>query len=154
MVAITNSSTFESLSDDGNDIDPSIVAYPKMSSSSTSLPSTTSAVGEVDTLQPIKSSSSTSSLLSDSSLSPTSRYVTQGYLFSRIVVGKPSRYSWVRRWFFLKDGWFGQYTVSTVNKVKGTMTISDRIPTDASCECRIFTDIDRRFCFEVSGSET
>ncbi|ORZ16542.1 hypothetical protein BCR42DRAFT_37851 [Absidia repens] len=152
MVAITNSSTFESLSDDGNDPDSPAANNPKMSSS-TSLPSTPLGC-EVDSSQPVKSSSSTSSLLSDSSLSQPSRHVKQGYLFSRIVVGKPSRYSWVRRWFFLKDGWFGQYTVSTVNKVKGTMTINDRIPTNASCECRIYTDIDRRFCFEVTGSET
>ncbi|KAI8082930.1 uncharacterized protein BX664DRAFT_267811, partial [Halteromyces radiatus] len=83
-----------------------------------------------------------------------SRHVKQGYLFSRITVGKPSRYSWVRRWFFLKDGWFGQCTISTVNKSRGTITINDRIPIDASCECRIFIDIDRRFCFQVNGSST
>lgn len=72
-----------------------------------------------------------------------------GYLYTRITVGKPSRYSWVRRWFFLQDGWFGICTVSTVNKVKGCVVVGERVPVDEECKYAPFNEIDRRFCFEV-----
>ncbi|KAI8343352.1 hypothetical protein BC941DRAFT_388418 [Chlamydoabsidia padenii] len=150
LVAITNSSTIDLVSDEGNDLVESPDQNPKMGSS-TSLP-TSASYEDIHATHLVRSSSTSSSNSNNSLTSQSSRHVKQGYLFSRIVVGKPSRYSWVRRWFFLKDGWFGQYIVSTVNKVKGTMTICDRIPINSSCECRIFTDIDRRFCFEVIGA--
>ncbi|ORZ22496.1 hypothetical protein BCR42DRAFT_345381 [Absidia repens] len=153
LVAITNSSTIESLSDDCNKPDSSYMD--RKMGSSTSLPPSTS-FGDIHTSLLVNQSSSTSSSTSTHSSGATqsSCLTKQGYLFSRVVVGKPSRYSWVRRWFFLKDGWFGQYTVSTVNKVKGTMTISTRISVNNKCECRVFTDIDRRFCFEVTGFQS
>ena len=72
----------------------------------------------------------------------------EGYLFTRIVVGKPARYSWIRRWFFIQDGWFGACAVSTVDKVKGCVVIADRVRV-SDCTCRINNDIDRRFLFEV-----
>ncbi|CAO3594773.1 unnamed protein product [Absidia cylindrospora] len=153
LVAITNSSTIESLSDDCDEPDSSDMD--RKMGSSTSLPSSTS-FGDIHTSLLVKQPSSTSSsaYTHSSGATQSSRLTKQGYLFSRVVVGKPSRYSWVRRWFFLKDGWFGQYTVSTVNKVKGAMTISTRISVNNKCECRVFTDIDRRFCFEVTGFES
>ena len=72
----------------------------------------------------------------------------EGYLFTRIVVGTPARYSWVRRWFFIQDGWFGACAVSTVDKVKGCVVIADRVRV-SDCTCRMNNDIDRRFLFEV-----
>ncbi|KAI9322134.1 hypothetical protein BX666DRAFT_577133 [Dichotomocladium elegans] len=78
----------------------------------------------------------------------------EGYLITRTVVGKPARYSWIRRWFFVQNGWFGSCIVTTVDKNKGCITIAgDRIAV-ASCSCRIVNDIDRRFCFEVRSNKT
>ncbi|KAG0165898.1 SNF1-interacting protein [Apophysomyces sp. BC1015] len=76
----------------------------------------------------------------------------QGYLFCRIAVGKPVRFNWVRRWFFLQDGWFGMCTVSTVDKTKGCIVVGDRIKVQ-DCTGKVNLDTDRRFCFEVSGSQ-
>ncbi|KAI8643269.1 hypothetical protein BD408DRAFT_431652 [Parasitella parasitica] len=72
----------------------------------------------------------------------------QGYLNSRIMVGK-GRPPWVRRWFFLQEGWFGTCTVSTVNKEKGCIVLGDRIRI-SECIYRICTDMDRRYCFELT----
>ncbi|KAI8141299.1 hypothetical protein BJV82DRAFT_670923 [Fennellomyces sp. T-0311] len=75
----------------------------------------------------------------------------EGYLFTRVVVGKPARYSWIRRWYFVQDGWFGASTVSTVGKVKGCVVVSDRVRV-SDCTCRTNNEIDRRFLFEVVTS--
>ncbi|KAI9265211.1 hypothetical protein BDA99DRAFT_604465 [Phascolomyces articulosus] len=75
-------------------------------------------------------------------------YSKEGYLFTRAVVGKPARYSWMRRWFFVQDGWFGACNVSTIDKVKGCVVIADRIKV-SDCTCRTNNDVDRRFLFEV-----
>ncbi|CAO0795768.1 unnamed protein product [Mucor circinelloides] len=72
----------------------------------------------------------------------------QGYLNSRIMSGK-SRPPWVRRWFFLQEGWFGTCTVSTINKEKGCIVLGDRIRI-SECIFRVCTDMDRRYCFEVT----
>jgi hypothetical protein len=72
----------------------------------------------------------------------------QGYLFNRIVVGKPARFSWVRKWFFLHDGYFGSCTVGTVNKIKGSITVNDRVSV-LLCDVKVVSDLDRRFCFEI-----
>ncbi|GAN05638.1 hypothetical protein MAM1_0097d05110 [Mucor ambiguus] len=72
----------------------------------------------------------------------------QGYLNSRIMNGK-SRPPWVRRWFFLQEGWFGTCTVSTVHKEKGCIVLGDRIRI-SECIFRVCTDMDRRYCFEVT----
>jgi hypothetical protein len=162
LAAITNSSAFDSISDDDTPTGCPPGTYSKMGSS-TSLPSSTS-FQDIHTslvVKPSPSSSSSTSTYSSSSTSSScsssssgsQRHVKQGYLFFRVAIGKPSRYSWTRRWFFLKDGWFGQYSVSTVNKVKGSLVIGDRIPINSYLQCRIFTDIDRRFCFKVVGSD-
>lgn len=78
----------------------------------------------------------------------------EGYLLTRITIGKPSRYSWVRRWFFLQDGWFGICRVSTVNRVKGCVVIGERVPIDEECKCASFNELDRRFCFEITRGDT
>lgn len=70
----------------------------------------------------------------------------EGYLYTRIIVGVPARYSWVRRWFFVQDGWFGS---CTVDKAKAYIVVSDRIKMEHA-EYHVNNDIDRRFCFEVS----
>lgn len=72
----------------------------------------------------------------------------QGYLNSRIMIGK-TRPPWVRRWFFLQDGWFGTCTVSTVNREKGCIVLGDRIRI-SKCIFRVCADLDRRYCFEVT----
>lgn len=76
----------------------------------------------------------------------------EGYLYTRIIVGKPARYSWVRRWFFVRDGYFGSCTVSTINRVKGCIAINDKIKL-ADCDCHVTPDMDRRFCFEVGNGD-
>ncbi|KAF1805942.1 hypothetical protein FB192DRAFT_1365244 [Mucor lusitanicus] len=72
----------------------------------------------------------------------------QGYLNSRIMNGK-SRPPWTRRWFFLQEGWFGTCTVSTIHKEKGCIVLGDRIRI-SECIFRVCTDMDRRYCFEVT----
>ncbi|KAK4513061.1 Glutaredoxin [Mucor velutinosus] len=72
----------------------------------------------------------------------------QGYLNSRIMNGK-SRSPWVRRWFFLQEGWLGTCTVSTIHKEKGCIVLGDRIRI-SECIFRVCTDLDRRYCFEVT----
>ncbi|KAI8069220.1 hypothetical protein BC940DRAFT_298190 [Gongronella butleri] len=100
------------------------------------------------------STTSTDSLLGDqptSTPSDSGAMAKQGYLFYRLATSKSVRYSWVRRWFFLQDGWFGNYFVGTVNRVKGCVILGDRVLV-RNCQCRIYTDIDRRYCFEVTTS--
>jgi hypothetical protein len=72
----------------------------------------------------------------------------QGYLFNRIIVGKPARFSWTRKWFFLHNGWFGSCAVGTVNKIKGSITVNDRVSV-LLCDIKVVNDLDRRFCFEI-----
>ncbi|KAI7865519.1 hypothetical protein BDF14DRAFT_1883469 [Spinellus fusiger] len=72
----------------------------------------------------------------------------QGYLFQRLSTGKTTRYSWMRRWFFLHDGWFGSCNVTTMNKVKGSVVIEARVRIN-ECKGKINSDLDRRFCFEI-----
>ncbi|CDH50646.1 transcription factor [Lichtheimia corymbifera JMRC:FSU:9682] len=65
-----------------------------------------------------------------------------GYLFSRI-----SRHTWTRRWCFIYNEHFGWCTVS--NKPSRAMvTVEEKISL-ASCDVKLVTDTDRRYCFEV-----
>lgn len=65
-----------------------------------------------------------------------------GYLFSRI-----SRHTWTRRWCFIYNEHFGWCTVS--NKPSRAMvTVEEKISL-ASCDVKLITDTDRRYCFEV-----
>ncbi|KAI9494450.1 hypothetical protein BDB00DRAFT_818072 [Zychaea mexicana] len=66
-----------------------------------------------------------------------------GYLFTRV-----SRMSWARKWFFLYDGYFGTCQVNTNPKMKGAITVGERVSV-LLCDIKPMADQDRRFCFEV-----
>ncbi|KAI8053664.1 uncharacterized protein B0P05DRAFT_561481 [Gilbertella persicaria] len=66
-----------------------------------------------------------------------------GYLFVRGV-----RSSWIRRWFFIYDGCFGSCNINPTTKLKGTITMGDRVSV-LLCDIKPVIDSDRRFCFEV-----
>ncbi|CAO3607983.1 unnamed protein product [Cunninghamella echinulata] len=148
MVAISHSSTSDSLLDDQNNSTNDNTLNnsndPKMESNT----SLVSASSQDETVNNFTGGENDN----DEYFSSSKVNEKHGYLFSRIIVGKPNRYSWVRRWFFLKDGWLGQYNISTVNKIKGCLVIGDRIQV-STCESKIYTDTDRRFCFEIKGEK-
>ncbi|SAL98337.1 hypothetical protein [Absidia glauca] len=66
-----------------------------------------------------------------------------GYLFTRGTRGY-----WTRRWFFLYDGYFGSCLVNVSPKLKGAISLDERVNVLLS-EIKPITDIDRRYCFEV-----
>ncbi|KAI7900458.1 uncharacterized protein BX663DRAFT_517696 [Cokeromyces recurvatus] len=66
-----------------------------------------------------------------------------GYLFIR-----GARNYWTRRWFFLYDGCFGSVNLNPIAKLKGAITMGDRVSV-LLCDIKPMTDIDRRHCFEV-----
>ncbi|KAF7732102.1 SNF1-interacting protein [Apophysomyces ossiformis] len=66
-----------------------------------------------------------------------------GYLFMR-----GSRNYWYRKWFFLYDGYFGSCNVNPTPKLKGAITVSERVSV-LLCDIKPLPDADRRFCFEV-----
>ncbi|RUP48131.1 hypothetical protein BC936DRAFT_144927 [Jimgerdemannia flammicorona] len=76
-----------------------------------------------------------------------------GYLYQRTVTGKPARFVWSRRWFFVEDGWFGSLTVGTVGKVKGCVMLGERVGV-LLCDVKQNSEQDRRFCFEVVCKES
>ncbi|PHH63232.1 hypothetical protein CDD81_6184 [Ophiocordyceps australis] len=67
----------------------------------------------------------------------------QGWLFLRVVTGKPVRYSWVRRWYYCCDGVFGWLMAGPQGVVQG-----DEIGV-LLCNARPAGAEERRFCFEV-----
>lgn len=76
-----------------------------------------------------------------------------GYLNARCVVaGKNARINWVRKWFYIQAGEFGTCSVSSINKEKGCIFLGDRIKLSDS-ECKMTTETDRRFCFEIIHSK-
>ncbi|KAG0170006.1 SNF1-interacting protein [Apophysomyces sp. BC1015] len=66
-----------------------------------------------------------------------------GYLFMR-----GSRNYWSRKWFFLCDGYFGSCNVNPTSKLKGAITVAERVSV-LLCDIKPLADVDRRFCFEV-----
>ncbi|KAI8332635.1 hypothetical protein BC941DRAFT_474061 [Chlamydoabsidia padenii] len=66
-----------------------------------------------------------------------------GYLFTRGTRGY-----WTRRWFFLYDGYFGSCLVNASPKLKGAISLDERVSVLLS-EIKPIADIDRRYCFEV-----
>ncbi|KAI9321203.1 hypothetical protein BX666DRAFT_2023358 [Dichotomocladium elegans] len=66
-----------------------------------------------------------------------------GYLFCRV-----SRLGWNRRWCFIYNEHFGWCTVSS-KSARAMVTVEEKVSV-ASCEVRLITDSDRRFCFEVT----
>lgn len=66
-----------------------------------------------------------------------------GYLFTRV-----SRLSWARKWFFLFDGYFGSCHIHTSGKLKGAITVTEKVSV-LLCDIKPILDGDRRFCFEI-----
>ena len=83
----------------------------------------------------------------NSSSAPSSS--KQGWLFLRTVTGKPSRTSWVRRWFFVKNGIFGWLVQSSRS---GGVEESEKIGV-LLCNTRAAFQEERRFCFEVKTKD-
>ncbi|ORY82040.1 hypothetical protein BCR37DRAFT_393082 [Protomyces lactucae-debilis] len=73
------------------------------------------------------------------------RPAKQGWLMMRAVSGKPARYSWNRRWCYVKDGSFGWLLN---NPKHGGVEESDRYGV-LLCNIKVAVQEDRRFCFEV-----
>jgi hypothetical protein len=69
----------------------------------------------------------------------------QGWLFLRTISGKPARTSWVRRWFYVKNGIFGWLVQGPVS---GGVEESEKIGV-LLCNVKPAVQEERRFCFEV-----
>ncbi|KAI0166519.1 PH domain-containing protein [Xylariaceae sp. FL1272] len=67
----------------------------------------------------------------------------QGWLFLRTIYGKPSRTSWIRRWYYCRDGIFGWLVNSPHGVLQG-----DEIGV-LLCNAKPAVQEERRFCFEV-----
>ncbi|OIW33665.1 PH domain-containing protein [Coniochaeta ligniaria NRRL 30616] len=67
----------------------------------------------------------------------------QGWLFLRVLSGKPVRTSWLRRWYYCRDGTFGWLAQAPLGVVQG-----DEIGV-LLCSVKPAVQEDRRFCFEV-----
>lgn len=73
------------------------------------------------------------------------RSENQGWLFLRTISGKPARTTWVRRWFYVKNGIFGWLVQGTVS---GGVEESEKIGV-LLCNVKPAVQEERRFCFEV-----
>ena len=71
----------------------------------------------------------------------------QGWLFLRIMSGKPVRYSWSRRWYYCRDGVFGWLVPGIQGVLQG-----DEIGV-LLCNARPSVGEERRFCFEVKTND-
>ncbi|KAF5018434.1 hypothetical protein F66182_9585 [Fusarium sp. NRRL 66182] len=67
----------------------------------------------------------------------------QGWLFLRVLSGKPARHTWIRRWYYCRDGIFGWLTPGPLGVLQG-----DEIGV-LLCNAKPAVAEDRRFCFEV-----
>lgn len=67
----------------------------------------------------------------------------QGWLFLRVLTGKPVRTNWIRRWYYCRDGTFGWLVQGPLGVVQG-----DEIGV-LLCSVKPAVQEDRRFCFEV-----
>ncbi|KAH7329219.1 putative transcription factor SipA3 [Stachybotrys elegans] len=67
----------------------------------------------------------------------------QGWLFLRLATGKPVRHSWVRRWYYCRNGIFGWLVPGLQGVLQG-----DEIGV-LLCNVKPAVGEDRRFCFEV-----
>ena len=73
----------------------------------------------------------------------------QGWLNAKSVAGKPARTTWIRRWFYVKNGVFGWLVQGTRS---GGVEESDRIGV-LLCGLRPSSSEERRFCFEVKTKD-
>jgi len=67
----------------------------------------------------------------------------QGWLFLRMLSGKPVRTTWVRRWYYCRDGIFGWLVQGPQGVLQG-----DEIGV-LLCSAKPAVQEERRFCFEV-----
>ncbi|KAF4977486.1 hypothetical protein FZEAL_6005 [Fusarium zealandicum] len=67
----------------------------------------------------------------------------QGWLFLRTLSGKPARHTWIRRWYYCRDGIFGWLVPGPLGVLQG-----DEIGV-LLCNAKPAVAEDRRFCFEV-----
>jgi hypothetical protein len=67
----------------------------------------------------------------------------QGWLFLRVLSGKPVRTTWVRRWYYCRDGIFGWLAQGPHGVLMG-----DEIGV-LLCSARPAVQEERRFCFEI-----
>ncbi|KAK0722888.1 hypothetical protein B0T26DRAFT_852082 [Lasiosphaeria miniovina] len=67
----------------------------------------------------------------------------QGWLFLRVLSGKPVRTTWVRRWYYCRDGIFGWLVQGPQGVLQG-----DEIGV-LLCSAKPAVQEERRFCFEV-----
>ncbi|KAF5531861.1 PH domain-containing protein [Fusarium napiforme] len=67
----------------------------------------------------------------------------QGWLFLRVLSGKPARHTWIRRWYYCRDGIFGWLIPGPLGVLQG-----DEIGV-LLCNAKPAVAEDRRFCFEV-----
>lgn len=74
----------------------------------------------------------------------------QGWLLQRNISGKPARTTWLRRWFFVRNGIFG-YLLQDANS--GGVEESEKIGV-LLCGVRPAFQEERRFCFEVKTKDT
>ncbi|KAI1005217.1 hypothetical protein K3495_g3001 [Podosphaera aphanis] len=68
-----------------------------------------------------------------------------GWLFLKVTSGKPARTSWVRYWFYVRNGIFGWLIQGSQS---GAVEESERIGV-LLCSVKPAVQEDRRFCFEV-----
>lgn len=67
----------------------------------------------------------------------------QGWLFLRVLSAKPVRTTWIRRWFYCRDGIFGWLVQGPQGVLQG-----DEIGV-LLCSARPAVQEERRFCFEI-----
>lgn len=80
----------------------------------------------------------------------SARSEKQGWLNLRTVSGKPSRTTWLRKWFFVKNGIFGWLVQGTRS---GGVEESERIGL-LLCNVKPGNADDRRYVFEVKTKDT
>lgn len=73
----------------------------------------------------------------------TAKFEKQGWLFMRAITGKPARHTWIRRWYYCRDGRFGWL----INGPQGVLQ-GDEIGV-LLCNAKPIVAEERRFCFEI-----
>ncbi|KAJ3494143.1 hypothetical protein NLG97_g4271 [Lecanicillium saksenae] len=71
----------------------------------------------------------------------------QGWLFLRVLSNKPTRYTWIRRWHYCRDGVFGWLIPGAQGVLQG-----DEIGV-LLCNARPAVGEERRFCFEIKTKD-
>ena len=79
----------------------------------------------------------------------SSKSEKQGWLNQRTLTGKPTRTTWVRRWYYVKNGIFGWLVQGARS---GGVEESERIGV-LLCSVRPAPQEERRFCFEVKTKD-